>query len=206
MGPVEENMEKLSQAVLDEARAEAEQVLAQAREKAGEIRTRAEEQAAEERKTILERAQQEAERSRRQAVATAQIKARTIQLENREKLLAKVFADASQQLSSIQQWSDYNKIVVALLREALSHLETEKALVYADAVTLQCLTQETLDEVAKDLHMQIQVKEPLKRGIGVVVETEDGRRRYDNTLETRLSRMQDSLRSPAYHILMGESV
>jgi vacuolar-type H+-ATPase subunit E/Vma4 len=38
------------------------------------------------------------------------------------------------------------------------------------------------------------------------VETVDGRRQYDNTLEVRLGRMRNSLRSSVYRLLMGESL
>ncbi len=54
--------------------------------------------------------------------------------------------------------------------------------------------------------VRLRAGEPLARGTGVVLETPDGHRRYDNTLETRLARMQDGLRAPVYHILMGEAV
>jgi vacuolar-type H+-ATPase subunit E/Vma4 len=37
------------------------------------------------------------------------------------------------------------------------------------------------------------------------VETMDKHRRYDNTLEARLSRQKSALRSSVYQLLMGES-
>jgi vacuolar-type H+-ATPase subunit E/Vma4 len=47
--------------------------------------------------------------------------------------------------------------------------------------------------------------ETLEQGTGVVVETLDGHRQLDNTLETRLKRMEEALRTPVYRILTGES-
>lgn len=199
-------MDTLYQAVMSEARSEADRILAEARAKGESILKEAQEQAEAERKEILERASLEAERIRRQMVATAQIKARTIQLERREKLLDQVFGAARQQLPSVQQWSDYDQIATQLLRESLTRLGASTAVVYADSVTQKCLTQKVLDEISKEMNIQVRLKETLKQGTGVIVESEDGRRRYDNTLETRLSRMGDSLRSPAYHLLMGETL
>ncbi len=206
MAPIEGNMDTLSQAVMSEARAEADKVLAEAKAKADAILQDAQQQAETERKQILERASLEADRIRRQAVATAQIKARTIQLEQRERMLDRVFDTARQRLPSIQQWSDYDRIARQLLEEAIQRLGANKVFVLADQATMQCLTSEVLDSISKQMNVQLQVKEPIKQGIGVIVESEDGRRRYENTLETRLSRMQDSLRAPVYHILMGESL
>jgi V/A-type H+-transporting ATPase subunit E len=206
MGLVDGNMETLSQAVMSEARMEADQILSEAKRKADAIRQSAQRQAEDERKDILARASIDAERNRRQAIATAQIKARSILLESREKVLNEVFDGALQQLPSVQQWSDYDKTAGLLLREALIRLGASSANIYADKVTRQYLTDQLLDNFAKELHMELILKEPLARGMGVIVETKDGRRRYDNTLETRLSRMQDTLRSPVYHLLMGESL
>ncbi len=206
MGAAEGSMELLAQAVMSEARADAEQVLVEAREKANAIRQRAQEQAAVERKQILERASQEVDRIRRQAIATAQIQARMLELEQREKLLDRVFEAARQQLPTVQQWSDYDQIVCQLLREALVRLEAGKATVRADEATQQLLTAPVLDKISKELGVELRVGKPLEQGTGVVVETEDGRRRYDNTLTVRLSRMQDALRSQVYRLLMGESL
>jgi vacuolar-type H+-ATPase subunit E/Vma4 len=199
-------MDALAQAVMSEARLQADQVLAQAREKSDGILQNARQQAEQERQAILERARQQAASARRQAVATAQIRARTTELENREKLLQKVFETSRQQLPTIQQWSDYDKIAVQLLREAAARLGGQVVVVHADQTTLQCLSRSVLQEIAKELNVELQVKEPLQQGTGVVVEAPDGRRRYDNTLETRLGRMQDSLRNPVYHLLKGESL
>ena len=94
----EENIAALSSAILSEAKAEAEQIGSDASSKAEGIRQRAKEQAEAERKEILDRANQEAERIRSQAVSTTQLKARTMELESREKLLDGVFKAARQQL------------------------------------------------------------------------------------------------------------
>lgn len=205
MAPEDESIEMLSQAVMREAQSEAEQILSQAREDARRILKDAQEQAEAERKVILERASQEEERTRRQAIAAAQIKARTLQLKKREEVLNKVFKEARQQLSSLQQWSDYDRIVHNLLREALIRLGTDSALIQADEVSLQSLADKVLEQVSKELNVKLQVKGTLKQGIGVVVETEDGRRRFDNTLEVRIDRMQDTLRASVYRLLVGES-
>lgn len=206
MAPIEDNMDTLSQAVMSEARAEADKILAEARIKSDAVLQEAQQQAEAERKQILDRASQEADRIRRQANATAQIKARTIQLEQREKMLDRVFETAHQRLPSIQQWNDYDRIARQLLEEAIKRLGSNKVFILADQTTLQCLTGEVLADISKQMNVQLQVKETIKQGTGVIVEAEDGRRRYDNTLETRLSRMQDGLRAPVYHILMGETL
>ena len=200
----EENIEALSRAILGDARAEAEQIQLDAKAKADTIRRLAKEQAESERKAILERAGTDADRLRGQVVATAQLKARTLQLEHREKLLDKVFDAARQKLSSIQKRSDYDQIVAQLLREALTQLKADHAEVRADDATQKSLKARTLEQVAKELNAQLSTGKALENGLGVVVDASEGRLHYDNTLETRLNRLQSALRSSVYHVLMGE--
>jgi len=206
MKPTDENIKVLSNAVLRDARDDAEQVLEDARTKAEEIRRRAQEQADAEREKILEQANVDAERIRRQAISTTQLKARTMELEQREKLLKEVFETARQRLSSVQRGSDYEKTAQRLLREALVQLGASQAKIRADEVTQKTFSVDMLEKMSGELEIQMQLDEPLEKGICVVVETEDGHRQYDNTFETRLNRMQDNLRTPVYRILMGETL
>jgi V/A-type H+/Na+-transporting ATPase subunit E len=206
MKSVEENIETLSKALLSEAEAEAKQIKAEAEAKAETIRQRAQKQAEAGRAEILQRASAEAERLSSQVIATTQLKARTQQLDHREKLLEQVFTAARQQLPTIKQWSDYDVICLRLLREAVTQLKTEQATVQADAATQKCLTHEAVAKLAGELNVSLELNGALEKGTGVIVETTNGRMHYDNTLETRLNRLQNTLRSPVYHLLMGETL
>lgn len=206
MKSVEERLQALSRAVLSEARAEAKQILADAEIKADAVRQHATEQAAAEREESLDRARQEAEHIRSQAIAAAQLRARTLRLERREKLLDSAFDTARQRLPSVQQWTDYDQIVRQLIREAAAHLGTDAVRIRADEQTQKLLAKDFLAELSKELGVPLQLGAALEHGTGVIVETVDGRRQYDNTLQARLRRQQDELRSPVYRLLMGESL
>jgi V/A-type H+-transporting ATPase subunit E len=206
MRSIEENIETLSRAILDEANADAQRILADARAKAEIIRQRAHEQAAAERKEILDRAHQEADRLRGQSIATAQLRARTLQLEHREKLLDSVFTAARKDMMSVLKWTDYDAVARRLLREAITHLGAGEARLHTDAVTGKSLSSSVIAEVSKEMNVQIEVAEPLAKGSGVLVETKDGHLQYENTLDDRLNRLQNVLRSPVYHILIGETL
>jgi vacuolar-type H+-ATPase subunit E/Vma4 len=205
MTSVEESMQALSRAVLAEARAEAEQLLADARTKVEAIRQRAQEQAETEGKQILERARQEAASIRSQCIAAAELGARTLKLERRERLLDSVFDAVQQRLSAVQQWTDYGQIVRQLSNEAVAQLGAPSARIRADVRTRAMLADGMLAEIASQAGVELELGEPLQRGTGVIAETVDGHRQYDNTLEARLSRLRGALRAPVYHLLMGES-
>ncbi len=201
-----QDIEMLERAILTEVRDEAEQIKAEAEEKADAIRKRAQEQAEAERKAILDRAREEAERLRGQAVATAQLKARSLQLSHREQLLERVFKAAKEKLSEAQNRPDYEEIAAMLLREALTQLKVNKAEVRADEATLKTLKKGALQDISKDLNGEFKAGDALEEGTGIVVDAAEGKLHYDNTLETRLRRLQGTLRSSVYQVLTGEKV
>lgn len=200
----EEEIETLSRAILKEAQVDAEELKEEAKTRADAIRQRAREEAEKEKQEILDRARQEADRLRSQSLASAQLKARTMQLEDREKLLDRVFQAAREKLPEIQKRPDYPQLAATLLREALVQLRVNKAEVRADKTTRDLLEKGTLAELSNELNGQYTLGEPLEEGLGVIVEAAEGRLHYDNTLETRLRRLQSNLRASVHKILMGE--
>lgn len=200
----DENIEPLSRAILKEAEVDAQQMREEAKSKADAIRQRAQEEAENVRREILDRAQQEAERLRSQSLSSAQLKARTMQLESREKLLDRVFEAAREKLADVQKRPDYDQLAAMLLREALTQLRINKADIKADQATRALLEKKALKEISSELKGQFTFAENLEEGRGVVIEAADGKLHYDNTLETRLERLQGTLRSSVHKLLMGE--
>ena len=203
MNSVEQDIELLARAIMTEAREEAEQLQAEARDEAEAIRKRAQGEAESERKAILTRAKEDADRLRSQTSATFQLKERSTLLEQREKILNKVFEEARKKLSSVKDRSDYGEIAMMLAREAVTQLDASEAEVRADETTQKALK---LDELSKELNGKFTFGEKLEEGTGVVVNAAGGKLHYDNTLETRLNRLHGSLRSSVYKMLMGEKV
>jgi V/A-type H+-transporting ATPase subunit E len=206
MKSVEERMQLLSRAVLSEANAEADRVLEAAQSKADAIRERAKEQAQAQREEILERARTKAESVRSGCVASAQLEARRLRLERREQVLDRVFEAVRQRLPNVQGWTDYDQIVRDLAREAVDHLGADAVRIRADEHAREVLSDSTLVELSEELGVQLRLEDLDDGRTGVVAETMDGHRRYDNTLQARLGRWQDELRAPVYRLLMGESL
>lgn len=206
MSTEEESIQALSRAVMTEARAQAEQALVEARQKADAIRSDNQQQAEAERTRILADANQQAARLHSQAIAAAELKARTLQLEQRELLLDEVFERAVRQIPEVQKSAQYKDITLTLLKEALEHLGSESAQVRSDSETMKIFSPELLAALSREIKVKLESGEPLSQGTGVIVQTPDGHRQFDNTLENRLKRMQDALRNPVYHLLMGEAL
>jgi V/A-type H+-transporting ATPase subunit E len=200
----EENIDPLSRAILKEAEVEAQQVREEANARAETVRQRAREEAEKVRREILEKAQGEADRLRSQTVASAQLQARTTQLEHREKLLDRVFQAAKEKLADVQNSPDYDQLAARLLREALVQLKVNQAQIRADKTTQNLLGRKALHEISSELKGEFKFGESLEEGSGVIVDAAEGRLQYDNTLETRLQRLQSSLRASVYKVLTGE--
>ena len=199
-----QDIEMLERAILTEARDEAEQIKAQAKEKVEAIRKRAQEQAEQESKAVLARAREDTERLRGQAVATAQLKARSLELAKREELLDRVFKTVRERLAEVEKRPDYDQIATLLLREALVQLRVNKAQIKADKTTKAILEKKALKEISKELNGDFTCTGTLEEGTGVVIEAADGKLNYDNTLETRLDRLEGTLRSAVHKVLIGE--
>ena len=204
MRTIDENIQALSRTVLNEAHAEAERIMAEAQANAQAARERAQAQASSERDEILSRASQEAERLRGQAIASAKLQAHTAALKRREELLNSVFEAARQQIAEVPLRDDYDQIACALLRQALINLGADTVVVRADERTQTALTDQLLAEVSEELGVQVKHGTPLEHGVGLIVQTTDGHRQYDNTLEARLERLQNTLRAPVLRLLKGE--
>jgi vacuolar-type H+-ATPase subunit E/Vma4 len=80
-------------------------------------------------------------------------------------------------------------------------LKATEAEVQADEATQKVLK---LDEISKELNGKFSLGNKLEEGTGIVVSASGGKLYYDNTLETRLNRLQSTLRSSVYKMLMGE--
>ena len=202
----DERMQALAQAVLNEAGSEAEKIKEDARQKAEIIRQQAEQKAKNERESILSQARQKASSIKSQNIASARLKAQMLWIERREKLLNQVFETALERMGNTTQWSNYDQIVNRLVKEAVEALGASSARIHADKTTLQLLKDGMLEKISAELKLSLEPGEVLESGTGIILETMDGHRQFDNTLETRLKRLQDILRSPIYHILMGESL
>jgi V/A-type H+/Na+-transporting ATPase subunit E len=204
MSPERDGIHALETGIIEQAREEASHILAEAEAKARSIRQQGQAQTDAERSRVLQRVADETRKAHEHLAANAQLEAQKLRLGRREQLLARVFAEARGNLLSIQNRPEYAQVVRRLLREAVEQLGTTDVRVRADRITLEILQAGVLAEAESDLKLHVQVGEPLEKGTGLLVETPDGHRRLDNTLETRLSHMQDSLRASVYHVLVGE--
>ncbi|HNT75613.1 MAG TPA: V-type ATP synthase subunit E family protein [Anaerolineae bacterium] len=205
MSPQQGNIQALENAIMAEARRETRQILEEARRQAEQLKLEAQLALDAECEAIVQQAQEEVTALQGHAGAAAQLEAQSLKLQRREQLLSSVFSAARQRIADVPQWPDYGDIVRQLIQEAVAQLNAPELQVRADAATQAFLTEAVLAELSAVLQVKLSLGEPLPQGTGVLVETPDGRRRYDNTLETRLTRITESLRTNVYNLLRGDT-
>jgi len=199
------DLRSLETVITTEARQDAAKITAETESHIESIKRQAHEQSEEQRSAILALARDKAKTLQSQAVTSAQLEAQTLKLERREALLSRVMSEARRGLTGVTEWPDYVNVVCELIREGTEALGADSLVIEADETTRRMLDGQVLTDLEQELAVQLELGEPLERGTGVVIVTADGHRRYDNTLETRLNRMQAALRTPVYHILMGDT-
>lgn len=197
------NIEALERAILNEAQADARRILADAEAETDRIQRQARERANAEAEAIQEGARKAVEALQQQTTATAQLEAQNLKLRRREALLSRAFDVARKQLPSIVEEPGYEDLARDLLHEGVVQLggHADTLIVRADPATQKVLTEDFLSEVEERLHVNLDLGRPLTRRTGLILETPEGHWQYDNTLETRLERMREDLRSPVYRVL-----
>jgi vacuolar-type H+-ATPase subunit E/Vma4 len=207
-----EGLQALSRAILDDAGGEATRIIAEAQERATAKKQSALTEAARVRQEILGRAHDEIERLQQQTVATARLEAQRVLLARREALIEAIFAEAARQLALARQKTGYAELLRRLVIDAVEQMGRPAECLVHVAEQDEHLFDETAESGAllespayREAQVCLRLGEPAAISGGVVVESADGHKRYDNSLEARLKRGQARWRAQVYQLLQGES-
>jgi len=181
-------MEKISEAVVNKVKVEAENIIKEAEEKAQEeiekARKQRETKLQEEKRKMLEEAEEEAAR----IVAQASIKARQKLSSAKNDVITKIIDKVKQELSEFSSDENY---FLNLIREAIDELRADKSRIYVSPKDVS-MVRKFLERDKKLASKIMEVKEDNFLG-GVIAENVDGKLRIDNTYETRLEMLLPKL-------------
>lgn len=149
---------------------------------------------------ILETSVKQAESTRRQIIGAAELAARNTRLKSLDKAVNEVFDLATKEISSTSG-SSYEKSIAGLIKEGIG--------VIGQKAKVQCSAKDkkVVASAIKKLeggHAKLTLDDtPVETMGGVVLTTDDGSIRFDNTFEARLERMKPTLRKDVAGILAG---
>jgi len=181
-------MEKISEAILDKARADAQNIVqeaeAKAREKIGKAEKQQEEKLREEKNKLVEEAKGEATR----ILAQSSITARQELLLAKTRIIDEIINKAKKVLSG---FSSDKSSPLDLIKEAIDTLDSDKVRIYVSPKNVA--TVQKLLKADKELAVKIMEIKELDCIGGVIAEDIDGKTRIDNTYETRLEMLLPQL-------------
>jgi len=194
---------RLVAVIRDQCAAEVADVLAQAQARAQRVRAEAEAEA----QAIRDAARREGEeRGRRRAaeiVALAHAESHRTWLAAREQLIDTAIGQAWLELARFAALPQATQILAALIHEALGVLPPGPVRVQIPEGYGPMLDEVTRKLVVPDGHSVRVEKAAIPDG--VIVETEDGRLRVDNSFEARASRRKESLRRLVAAVLFADA-
>jgi V/A-type H+-transporting ATPase subunit E len=193
------SMDKISEAILDKVKAEAQEIIKDAEEKAKERVDRAKEQheakLEEEKRKLMEGAENEAARIQAEAL----IDARGELLGAKNSVIEEIVKKVRKELSDI---SGGEKIALNLIKEAIESTSIKKARVYVAKKDIDGLKK--LVKADKELADKVTGIDEYKCDGGAVVEDVEGGISVDNTFETRLETLMPRILPEISKELFGE--
>ena len=182
------SMEKISGAILDKVRVEAQDIVEEAEEKARERIDRAKRQQEakleEEKNKLLEEAKEEATR----ILAQSSITSRQELLLAKTRIIDEIISRVKKTLSGI---SSDESSPLNLIEEAINALDVDKARIYVSPKDAD-IVRKSLKGDKKLADRITEIREFIGTG-GVMVEDIDGKIRIDNTYDTRLEMLLPKL-------------
>ncbi|MCS7140290.1 MAG: V-type ATP synthase subunit E family protein [Candidatus Nezhaarchaeota archaeon] len=197
------NLEGLIEAIVNEAKAEAQKIIAKAKEKAEEVikkaiddaRCKAEFEASD----IIKRRREEALRVKRSELAKARMDAMKKVLDYKEKLIESVFEEAKKRVQDIVKTQEYKMRLIEILKEAVRVLGggiIEVRLSRRDLslnLDLNVIARELSDELNKPVELRISNNPGDFLG-GLVARSIETGIEVDYTIEGILERKHKNLR------------
>lgn len=197
--------ESLAALIREQSAAEAGAVVEQAHEHTARMRATGAEQIAHIEGAAREEGRARGRREAAQLLAGAEAECQRRYLQARERLIEQTIARARERLAALASHPNAAAVLDRLIVEAVRALPPGPVRVLMPGSYAGLLGAKQVQRLGGE-RIQIQTQEEFPPGGGVVLETPDGRLRFDNSFEGRIRRMHDGIRRAAATALgIGQS-
>jgi vacuolar-type H+-ATPase subunit E/Vma4 len=191
---------RLASLIREQSASEVDQITAEMRQRVDKIRATAKNEAAKIRAEAEREGEERGQRRAAELLAVAEAESRSQWLRARENLIQTALERARAQLAHFADMPAAAETLAQLIREAMSVLPNGPLRVQApaDYAALLAAVRRQVD----DVRLEFQCGPGTGPG-GVIIESSDARRRFDNSFDARIHRRYDELRRAVADALSG---
>ncbi len=194
----DESSEALLREIEEQSQKEAESILEQAEKDARAVLERADTEAKTIRSEILQKSRVQAEGIRKRILSGVHLEIKKQGLQNREQIVVGLLKKVEEKLHSLRETEAYGDILRFWIEEGIHALPDMNLRIIPGALEKKWITPEFLAQIVKEsgLDKPVSLKvspETFPEG-GAIIESEDGRMRFDNRFPARMQRKREAMR------------
>jgi len=192
--------EKIKEEILKDARAKADKILAKAGATEETILAQAKEEAENYYDTAIRDAQTRAEQEKKRIFGNLPLEEQRIARRTRENVIEKAIGQALQIISLGEKFDYPASLKLLIIEGALSLGEDTidcRIRKEDEQILSETFVKSIQDEISAHNHKQAKIRivaDPEQRKSGVILESADGRKVFDNTYPARFKRMKNEIR------------
>jgi len=199
--------EKIKEEILKDARAKAEKILAKARSAEEAILANAKKEAENYFNRAITEAQTRAEQEKKRIFRNIPLEEQRIVRRCRENVIEKAVQTALRTISRGEKF-DYPASLKLLILEGALALDEDLILCRIrqedQYILSEAFVQSVRDEIRSGSRKEVKIRiaaDPEQRKAGVILESQDGRKLFDNTYDARFKRLKDEIRLKTAELL-----
>ncbi|HBP90353.1 MAG TPA: hypothetical protein DD706_21995 [Nitrospiraceae bacterium] len=191
-----ENLSKMGEALLGEAQQEAARIIERAEKDAVALKEATEREAQQIVQDAVAQEEAIGRRDARRKMAAADLEAMRLVYTAREEIIQQCFDGLNQALREVPHQPDYSGILEKLVKEAADSLQQSEIVLGVRPADRHLVNPDWCQSLGARLEITVQVSaEPTHIDGGVVVSSQNGRLRFDQSFEALVLRHEEALRS-----------
>jgi V/A-type H+-transporting ATPase subunit E len=194
-------IDKIKSKILEDAKAEANKIIAQAEEEKAKILEKAKEEAEKRKAEILKKGEKEAEMTKSRIISEAKLEAKKKILEAKEEIIEMAIEKLKEELVKLPEQPEYKDKLITLIKDGAISLGGGELVVRLNKRDMDIIDDATLWNLEKEVENATKKVTVLKKGEpvditgGCVIETADGLKSLDNSLESIFNRNLNVIRA-----------
>jgi len=194
-------VDKIKSKILEDAKAEANKIISEAKEEEAKILEKAKEEAEKRKAEILKRGEKEAEMTKSRIISEAKLEAKKKLLEAKEEIIEMAINKLKEELAKLPEQSDYKDKLIKLIKDGAVSLGGGELVVRLNKRDMELIEDSTLWNLEKEVENATNKVTVLKKGEpvditgGCIIETADGLKSLDNSLEAIFNRNMNEIRA-----------